>query len=283
MNPNRPNRTDLEWLILKLSFVLVTAPVTCIMILSRSECPFPTGLCRLYDFAPLFGQVGGYITVAVFVGLCLLYIAERQMLVTTFLLALLSCIIISHHESNGVHMRATVLSVVWIAQFLAYFFHYLRPEFDLHRYRIQYGVQAMAAVYTLAGIAKLKASGMGWIDAGDTFPLQVVKNYSYLYYDTGSRAILQEGQSIAYFLLHHHLLVRLFLAISLVLEVACLVAAINRRVGTVWGLGLLLMHIGIATIMGIGISIIAKPMIVFFINPIYWIIRAVNYLRQIKA
>jgi hypothetical protein len=36
------------------------------------------------------------------------------------------------------------------------------------------------------------------------------------------------------------------------------------------------MHIGIAAVMGIGMSVISKPMIVFFLNPLYalWLLAA---------
>ncbi|MBS1593288.1 MAG: hypothetical protein JST90_03130 [Bacteroidetes bacterium] len=175
--------------------------------------------------------------------------------------------------------------MIWIFQFLAYLFYRLRPGFRIELYRIQYGMQAIAAVYTLAGVAKIAASGLGWIDAGANFPAQIVKNYSYLYFDSGDIAQLHLGYTLALFLAHHQGVVQCFLAVSLFLEIFCMAAVLNKRVAFIWGLGLLMMHIGIAAIMGIGISVIAKPMVVFFVNPLYLLIRVVKYLwrRRISA
>lgn len=279
MIQQRADNVKGEWLAAKISFVLVSVPVTCIMALVGPRCPFPTGICRFYDFAPFFGVYGAVGMITLFVVLSVFYVLEKQMLLTTFFLALLSMIIIAHHESNGVFYRATVLSVIWIAQFGAYLVQFLKPDFNLSKYRIQFSVQAIAAVYMLAGISKLKTSGIEWINAGDTFPLQVIKNYSFLYFDSGLEAVRQKGESIAYFMLHYPDLVRTFLGLSLALELFCLLAALNNRIRFVFGVGLLFMHLGIASIMGIGISIIAKPMIVFFINPLYIFFRIMSYFK----
>ncbi len=274
---------DMEWLYLKLSWVLVSLPVTCIMVYEGSGCPFPTGICRLYSFAPIFSIYGKPLLVGTLVVLCLLYLFEKKMLLTTFLLSLLSCIIISHHESNGIFFRATILSLIWIGQFLAYIRYHFDRTFDLLHYRIQYSVQMIAAVYTLAGIAKIRASGLGWINAGDMFPLQVMKNYAFLYFDSGSQTVWAEGKTIAYFLMKHHGFIRLFLAVSLGLELFCLAAAIGRKWLISFGVGLLLMHIGIAAIMGIGISVIGKPMVVFFLNPLYRVKQLADYFLKKKS
>ncbi|MBS1685710.1 MAG: hypothetical protein JSS76_13190 [Bacteroidetes bacterium] len=280
MNPEAKNSNTLEWVCIKLSYVLVSAPVTCIMALNAQGCPFPEGVCRVYDFGPFFSAPGSYITIGAFLILCLLYIAEKWMVPTTFFLSAISCIIISRHESNGIFYRATVLSVIWIFQFLAYLFYRLRPAFRIDIYRMQYGTQAVAAVYTLAGIAKLTASGLEWVNAGGGFPAQIMKNYSYLYFDSGDMTYMHSGYMLALFLLHHPGIIQFFLTISLVLEVFCLAAVFNKRILLIWGVGLLMMHIGIAALMGIGISIIAKPMVVFFINPLYLVIKGIRYLRS---
>ncbi|MDZ4846257.1 MAG: hypothetical protein SH857_11990 [Chitinophagales bacterium] len=263
------NATDIEWFYLKLSFVFVSLPLTGIMVFGGSGCPFPTGICKLYSFAPLFTPIGKPILVSVFVLLCVFYLFEIRMLLATFFLFLLSCIIISHHESNGIFYRATILTTLWGVQFLAYLRLRLNPDFDVRHFRVHYGIQIIAATYALAGIAKLRASGIDWINAGDFFSIQVIKNYAYLYFDTGSETTWQEGKTIAYFLLNHHEIIRFFLAVALMLEVFCLAATLGANMRYVFGIGLLFMHIGIAFIMGIGISVIAKPMIVFFFNPLY--------------
>src|SRR5688572_10990064 len=114
---NPASQTGTEWFCLKLSWIFVSLPVTGIMAYEGSGCPFPTGVCKFYNFAPLFTPPGRPLLVATFVVLCLFYLFEIKMLFITFLLFLLSCIIVSHHESNGIFYRATILSTVWGAQF----------------------------------------------------------------------------------------------------------------------------------------------------------------------
>lgn len=277
------NEAEIEWFCLKLSFIFVSLPVTGIMAYEGSGCPFPTGICKLYSFEPLFTPIGKPILISAFVLLCVFYLIEKRMALTTFLLFLLSCIIISHHESNGIFFRATVLTTIWGAQCFAYLRLRLNPIFNVRHFRIHYAIQMIAATYTLAGIAKIRESGIDWINAGSYFSIQVMKNYAYLYFDTGSEAILQHGKAIAYFLISHHGISQFFLAVALALEFFCFAATFNTKVRIVFGIGLLLMHIGIAFIMGIGISIIAKPMIVFFLNPLYRLRQLSQYLYHGKT
>jgi hypothetical protein len=268
--------SDKEWLCLKVSYVLVILPLMGIMIYGVTGCPFPTGVCRLWSFSPLFTTVGKPLLLSVYVMAALLYIMEVGMLGVTLLLFLLSCIIISAHESNGIFFRATVISVIWGGQFLAYMQKRFNPSFHLQRFRINYSIQLIAAVYTLAAIAKLQASGVQWINAGSLFPLQVMKNFAYMYFDSGSQHVMEQGKSIAYFLLQYTLVSKVFLAIALALELFCFAAVLGKRWRVAFGIGLLLMHIGIAAVMGIGMSVISKPMIVFFLNPLYalWLLAA---------
>lgn len=81
--------------------------------------------------------------------------------------------------------RATIFSLIWAGQSIAYFQGALNRNFDTKHFREQYACQAIAAVYILAAIAKLKASGIYWGDNATGFALQVVKNYLFQYYDTG--------------------------------------------------------------------------------------------------
>ena len=236
-----------------------------------NACIFPTGICRLYTFDFLFSSAGKillYISVVVF---AISYLAELKMLSTTFILFCLSCVIISFHESNGIYFRATVLSAIWFVQFIAYAQKHFNPDFNSHQWRIQYTVQIISAVYFLAAVAKLRISGIGWVNAGPLFSLQVIKNFSLSFYNSGEVSVMERGWLIANTLLHNKLITKIFLSASLFLELFCFLAAFNYRLKIIFGTGLLLMHVGIALIMGIGVSVIAFPMTIFFINPL-WIV-----------
>jgi hypothetical protein len=277
------NNFDWAWFSLKASWVFIWVGIITVMILNCSSCPMPTGICKIYTFSPLFTPAGKGVLYALIFVLCLSYMAEKFMLLNLGALALLSCIIISYHESNAIFFRATVLSTVWIAQFIAYVIQAIKPRFNISHWRIQFSVQMIAAVYTLAGIAKLQASGLDWIYAGDGFLIHVMKNFSFQYFDSGNSSILERGQCIVQFFQQNYYLLQGLLAIALFLELFCLAAALNKKLKIIWGLGLLGMHVGIAWVMGIGISVICFPMVIYFINPVYLILQGIVYLgtRQI--
>ncbi len=263
--------TEPYWVCLKLSVVFIWIPVMLIMISQSVACPYPVGICKLISFSPLYSAVGKIFLYAALLVSCIFYLLEKRMVLATLSLFVLSCIIISYHESNGFFFRAASLSAVLGAQFFAYAIHYFKPQFDVNKFRIHFGVQIIAASYTLAAIAKLKATGMGWADEGGLFSIQVMKNYSYLYYDTGSSSFLEHGTEIARSFIEHKELVKILLTGALLLELFCFAAVINNKLRVVYGFALLAMHIGIDMAMGIGVGIISKPMVVFFINPVYYI------------
>jgi hypothetical protein len=263
---------DLGWYCAKIPIVLIWAYIMFYMILSVSHCLYPTGICRLYSFEALFTAGGKYCLYVLITWCVINYILEKRMVLTTFSMFVISLIVISFHESNGIYFRATVLSPLWGVQCLAYYQYKNNPSFDITYYRQQYVWQIIAAVYTLAGIAKIYYSGLAWINAGPSFYLQVVKNHSFHYFDSGRldnfNQILAYGNILSSYLP----VLKLLLAAALFLEVGCFLVLINKKIRFVWGMGLLLMHIFIGTVMGIGISVIAFPMIFFFLNPFYLII-----------
>lgn len=251
-----------------------------VMISGVSKCLYPAGICTIYSFDFLFSPVGKvalYLMIAFF---SILYLLEKSMLLTTLGLFLISVVVISFHESNGIYFRATILSLVWGVQFLAYLRKYFSPNFNIQYYRQQYIWQMIVAVYTLAAIAKLTAAGIGWGASADGFALQVVKNFAFHYFDTADSTIYLKGINIAHFFSSHPFLTTTMLSVALVLELFCVVALINTPIRVVWGIGLLGMHIGIAYFMGIGISVICFPMVIYFLHPLYTLFVFANYLKK---
>lgn len=260
-----------EWVWMKLCLITAWMLLMFVMISQSVHCVYPVGICRLYNFDALFEPIGKTLLYTSVLAFSFAYLAEYRMIVTTTVLTLLSCIIISYHESNGIQFRAAVYTPLLFAQCIAYWIHHYYPNFDFRHQRIQYSIQIIAALYTLAGIAKLKASGLDWINGGELFSIQIMKNYSFLYFDTGQTALLDQGKKLAQELLHHRLLTKFLLGTSLLLEITCFLAVINTKTRIALGLGLIAMHIGIWYFMGIGMGIIATPMLTFFINPGYLI------------
>lgn len=268
---NSFNSADEQWTYIKFSLLIIWLSNMVDMTLCCSQCPFPVGICKLYHFNELFSPLGRVLLIGLLLILSALYLFEKKMLFTTFLMFGLALIIISHHESNGIFYRATPLTTIFGAQFAAYLVARINKQFDLPYSRVQYSIQIIAATYTLAGISKLSTSGIGWIDSGELFSIQALKNYSFIYFTNGDRTYLEQGYGIAKAMLDQKGLIKFLLTTSLILELFCFASVFNARFRALYGIGLLLMHIGIRIVMGIMIGVVAFPMAIFYLNPLYWI------------
>lgn len=268
---------ELYWLSAKISFSFFWGSNMIKMVLECSRLVAPVGIVRWLDYSFLFdGKVKLLVLFAILL-LSFFYVREREMKITTSIMFFVSLLVISFHESQGVFYRNTSYTVIPGVQALAYWVSYFRKETDIEKWRIQYTLQAIAAFYLLAGLSKLNASGIDWIFSGKYFALQVMKNHYFNYFntaDTGALAIAAE--QTAFFLQHNNLLIFL-LASSLLLELFAFTALFGEK----WqlGIGILLlgMHIGIYVVMGILIGGIAFNMVIFFLNPLYYLIRIMDY------
>ena len=247
------NRADIEWFCIKFPMVIVWGFIMWVMISGVSKSLYPTGICRLYSFEPLFTSPGKSILYVIIAIASLAYLLEVKMVLATFILSIVSLIVISFHESNGIFFRSTVLSPIWMVQCLAYYRYKLDGSFDLKYYRKQYVWQIIAAVYTLAGISKIYHSGIDWANGGPLFALQLVKNYAYIYFDNGNISDFNTAITMINKIVDHPAILRIMLGAALFLEIACFAVIISSKVRIIWGIGLLMMHIFIALVMGIGI------------------------------
>lgn len=260
---------DTKWFSAKLSFSIILTSTLVIFALPLRQSLYPSGIGQFVPLDFAFSSYGKPALFFVIFFASIMYVFDWKMTFATGILFLTSMVIVTFHESNGIFARATILSAVLGAQF----FSYLRKEFDEHfdigKFRYQYSVQMVAAGYVLAGIAKVNSSGLGWFLSSDGFVLQIIKNFYFLYSDTGDNAWIEKAQFISHLFILYPFLPKLLLLGALFLELLCFVVLLDNKVRLWWGFGLLLMHIGIAYLMGIGISVIAFPMVIFFINPLY--------------
>lgn len=276
-----PKDKQLEWFCLKASFLFFWISNMGIMLYDVSvNCTLHVGICKWIDFSWLFTPVGKWIWLGVISILSLLYLAEKSMVRVTFLMTLCSILITSYHESNGIQHHATIFSCILGVQFIAYLQKILNPTADLSANRVQYSLQIIAAMYVLAGISKLNVSGLEWIHSGRYFAIQVVKNFSFIYFADGKIETLNEGFRISNELLANQEWISLFLGLTLVLELGCMLALLWPGLRMWYGLALTGMHLGIKWIMAIPFGVIAPPMIIYFINPLYQLVRSFKVLES---
>jgi hypothetical protein len=257
--------TAAEWLCLKLSLVIVWLDMVRHIFIASGHIGYPTGICRWIecDYILLLGlEKWLYITALL---LSILYLLEWQMKWICTLIFITSLTAFTLEESSGILNRSGLFTMVFLAQSIAYW----RNKIDLTQERFQFPIQIIAGGYILAGLSKLYDSGLGWIGAAPQVAVQIIKNYSYSYFDTGDPVFLEQGYTLANQILKHTFLAKVLFGCSLFLELNAWLAVTSKRNALVYGVLLVTMHLGILLLMHLLIGSIFYPMLIVLINPLY--------------
>jgi hypothetical protein len=265
------NYTMIEWKFMKLSLVTFWLKVILIIIIENSFIPMPIGVL---SFLPTNTNIS-----LAFKSICLIatiialyfYISEKQMIWATLFLFIISVLVFTIEVSNGIFRRNDLFSFVFFAQFLAYLFKLKNIDSNIKKNRVQFSVQVIAVGYTLSAISKLYTSGLNWILDGRKMPLQIMKSFFYSYVNEGNIYFIQKGNEMANNLNNNLYLIYFLLGFSLFLELFALVSIFNKKNALIYGLLLMLMHLGIYITLDIVIKGVYIPMLIFLVNPFYLI------------
>lgn len=246
--------------------------------------PFPMGLCRHVDCSQIAFFPFSMLLIIALLVLSLLYLLEKQMLLSTFGLFSISMLILSLDESNGNPAENGIISMLFFAQFAAYFIHTLHPGSRLHKNRINFSLQIVAAVYVLSGLSKVINSGLQWFTTdAPQFTLEILRVYYSQYTSTGIENYITQGYTYSNFLLLHPLLLKGLLLGALLLELGSFLILVNRRIAFAYGLLLLLLNAGIYIAMNITFPTIMVPMLAVAVNPAYHLGAIVNQYLAAKC
>lgn len=259
--------SDAEWIGIKIALSLMWLGIFRYTSINQDIILYPTGLCAFFDCSLLTSNYTFAVLIFIGVILAILYILEKWMPFTTFLMFFISLLIFTLEESNGILNRNSLYSMAFLAQFFAYYRNNNNNN-NLKSERIQFPIQIIAAGYVLAGISKLKESGLNWITSAPQASIQILKNYCYAYFDTGQVHYLNHGMKLVNFTLENVLFIKIIFASSLFLELFAWIAIKNKQNALIYGLLLTAMHLGILYFMHIMIVSIFAPMIIFMVNPV---------------
>ncbi len=268
--------SQIEWLAVKISVAFFWFSLVTNSTIEASGLPYPSGILSFFEplsFASKYTVLICSISAAV---LIIFYLAEKWMTATTFFMFLLSLVLFTMEESCGIQNRKGLITMVFLAQSIAY----LRNNKYLSEDRIQFPIQIITAGYVLAGISKIKDSGIHWILDGPQISLQIMKSYSFAYFDSGDVAQLRTGINYSDFILNHSVLVSGFLSLALAFELFAWLAIKNKRCAFTIGILLTAMHLGIYFSLDILIKGVFYPMLVFMVNPLYLVFVFIKYLWQ---
>lgn len=274
--------TPLEWQCMKMLFAFALfAPVLGTLI-EFNHLPYPVGVLSLADFSWITNP-GVRIVLSVFtIILLILYLAEYRMLFATFGLFIISVFVLSIGESNGIWGRNGLLSMILFAQFIAYLFSYTGIQKNLAYNRVQFSIQVIAALYTLAAMSKLYVSGLDWISSAPNLALQVLKQYNYEYVTFGDRLQQTHALRNATWIIGHPFIMKFLFTATLIIEGFCGLSMINKKWAFFFGLLLTAMHTGMKLLMGIFFESISWPMISFCINPLFLILSLLSFFMPAR-
>ena len=268
------NYTMIEWKLMKLSLVTFWLKAILLILIEFSYLPMPIGVL---EFLPVNTNIS-----LAFKSICLIatiialyfYISEKQMIWATLFLFIISVLVFTIEVSNGIFRRNDLFSFIFFAQFLAYLFKLKNIDSNIKKNRVQFSVQVIAVGYTLSAISKLCTSGLNWVLDGRKMPLQIMKSFFYSYVNEGNIYFIQKGNEMANNLNNNLYLIYFLLGFSLFLELFALVSIFNKKNTLIYGLLLMLMHLGIYITLDIVIKGVYIPMLIFMINPLFlfWMI-----------
>ena len=252
--------TGLFWLTIALLNIKRMQPTPC-----------DTGLCRFlncgfFTTAPVACFMAAFMLV-----LAALYLFERYMALTTFLMALTGTIVFTVATANGNSMHMEIVTMVLFAQGIAYTqYYFARPAFKaatpVHNLVMLYSVQIIVAGYVISGITKLNTSGLAWVAQAPDIALQVIKASSSRAIDFNMPALISNGKAIAMAILHYPLAIQVALGTTLAIELFAFTAMAGRAFCRKYSYAILTMHLFILLVMNIAIPAFIIMVIAYLLN-----------------
>lgn len=266
--------TNLEWSFIKIIFIALWIKLASIVFNSFQSIPMPQGICKLIPCELFLDGYPKYALILVIIVASLFYILEIKQMYTCLVIFIISILLFTIEESNGILNRSSLFTFVFFAQFLAYLLYHYDNKSDIKKNRIQFSVQVIAAGYTLSALSKLFHSGIFWIHDGKRITLQILKSFYTMYVTDGDTKWVIKGENMVTFIENHPLIVSFLLSTSLFLELFALFSIKSKKHALIYGLLLTFMHLGIYIVMDIAIVSILVPMLLFMVNPLYiiWVV-----------
>lgn len=233
--------------------------------------PCNQGLCWFLNCNFLISPPYSWLFGLFVIVLAVLYVFEKYMQITTALLAIAGMLVFSVAISEGSRPRFEVLSMVLIAQFIAYS-HYklMGPRFKATttpgNLAMFYSIQIIGSCYMISAICKMQASGITWVMDSPNVALRVIASFTARGLDFGMPALIPLGRNIAAFVTRFPWLIRTGFAMVFCIEFFALMATISRRWARKYGFLLLLMHLFMLIVMGIVIIPFVLLVVAYLVN-----------------
>jgi hypothetical protein len=274
--------SELQWKWLKIPFILFWFVTAAAVLFEVSNVLAPTGVCRFLDCNCLLSFPLKLVIIAIAFTATIFYILEKRMILSISILSIVSILIFTIEDSQGIYNRNDVLSGILIAQLIAYLIHNTKKSNDLlNKQRILFSQQIILAIYFLSGVSKLVSSGFSWFMNPQGFAIQVQKSNMDQYIVSQNEFYIQKGEYLSALILSNQALFSVLLFLVLMIEILVVVTLFSsKKVIIFYGIVLILLHVGIWIMMSIVIVPIIVVNLIFFINIIYLIYVFMNKLLK---
>ena len=229
------------------------------------------GLCHFLNCLFFTTHPVSYVVIALAILLAGMYMAEKKMMLTTFLMSLTGCVVFSVATANGNGMRMEVVTIVLIAQFIAYTqYRYADLSFkNATRARnraMLYSIQVIAACYVIAAISKLHITGIAWVAQAPNIAIRVIKASSSRALDYNMPAFKHSGQVVAAAVMQHPFIIQISFGLALAIEFFAFIALASRFFCRKYSYLILTIHLFILLIMNILIPAFVVMVIAYMVN-----------------
>lgn len=257
-----------EWVAMKISISIIWIYMIFIILTTYDSVPLSTSICKILPCNLITSPFISILVFVISIVILLFYILEVHIKKALLAIFIISVIVFTIEESNGILNRRSMLSFIFFAQLVAYLLYEGKNEV-LKNQRILLSIQVVAAAYTLSALSKLEISGFQWFLDGKNIVLQILKSNYYDYIGNGDIINVLNGWKNVELVQKHTYLLYLLLASSLILEMFSFISILGKRQAFVYGTLLSGMHIGIYLLMNIRIEAVILPMVIFMVNPLY--------------
>ncbi|MGY8641884.1 MAG: hypothetical protein ACKVJU_12420 [Verrucomicrobiales bacterium] len=187
------------------------------------------------------------------------------------------------------HHASQIIGMVLLGQFIWFAWEAIRNRFypklcadghDRPSGAIFLSQQLIAAAYTVSAISKWVNSGGGiipgakWISQVPNIAVQFEKTNQQAYFDTLQAPANAEFNQLSIdFVINYPVLAMIVFGSAFYLEFFAILALWNRKIGLIYGLGLIALHLGIDAVMHLKFFNFEAVVFVFFVNLPFWISR----------
>ena len=243
---------------------------------SFDQQPYPHGLAQYVDLT-IFGDPNIQIFLYVGVLVALVFYSMGRFMIASLVFLLIATIgpATLLYSQGFINHGSHIFPLVLLGQLLAYTYGFISKHLFPNLINVKridsiaffFSLQMIASVYVASGISKLIASHGEWPLQAPNLAPYVMRDYAEEYYAKLEYGVLERGEWIGHLIIENSEFFVVLFIIALLTELMTFLAVSSRSLAFFVGIGLILMHEGIAWTMNVNFRHNEFIVFLFFILP----------------